>query len=278
MSLHPRSWLHHAKTLAVGEKHRFDHDCGPGKTLLCDHKKLGWSAYCWRCGDDGWVPHPAESLAAKIKRLTAAKEAEDEAINSMYLPKPFVTEPSDWPDEARVWLYRAGMGDSDIREQGFYWNPRLERVVMPVVSGETNALLYWQARGFNPERPKYINPAVDKAGLVARYGPDDVRELVLTEDLLSAWKVGSAGFTAWCILGTSFPQRLLRETITRRNKHVLVWLDPDRGGRVGTRKIMKQLRAYGMEALRINSDADPKLLPRTEIKRIIRERLEKETA
>lgn len=277
MKLDPRSWLHHAKTLAVGEKQRFDHDCGPGRTLLCEHKKLGYSAYCWRCGEDGWVPHPAESLAAKIKRLNAAKEAEHEAINSMYLPKPFVTEPSEWPDEARVWLYKSGMSDEDIKGLGFYWNPRLERVVMPVVSA-SGALSYWQARSFNPEAPKYINPSIDKSGLVARYGPTNVRELVLTEDILSAWKVGSAGYTAWCILGTSFPQLLLRETISRRDKRVLVWLDPDKAGQRGTHKIMKQLRAYGMEALRINSDADPKLLPRTEIKRIIRERLKKETA
>lgn len=265
MSLHPRSWLHHAKTLDVGQRQRFDHDCGSGRTLLCDHKKTGWSAYCWRCGEDGWVPHPAESLAARIKRLTAAKEAEHEAVSSLWLPKPFVTEPAEWPDVARLWLYRAGMSDADIKEQGFYWNPKLERVVMPVVRGDS--LLYWQARGFNEERPKYINPAIDKSNLVARYGQG--YPLVFTEDILSAWKVGRTT-QAWCLLGTTLPQRLLPEILRRDDRRVLVWLDPDNAGRRAMHKIIKQLHAYGMKPIRITSEKDPKLLSNREIERTIR--------
>lgn len=265
--LDPRTWLHHAKTLDVGKKDHFDHDCGGGRTLVCGHKKTGWDAYCYRCGDNGWVPHPAESLAAKAKRLNAAKEAENDAINSLYLPHPMVGEPTEWPDEARVWLYRAGLDDAAIKEAGFYWSPRLERVVMPVITG--GVLSYWQARGFNPDRPKYINPTVDKSRVVARYGDAGRFPLCFTEDILSAWKVGRVT-QAWCLLGTALPQKLLPELLERSDRRVLVWLDPDNAGRRAMHKIITQLHAYGMEPIRITSEKDPKLLSKREIERIIR--------
>lgn len=287
--LEPASWLHHAKTLDVGKKAHFDHDCGGGRTLVCGHKATGWDAYCYRCGDNGWVPHPPESLAQKVARLNKEREHEREAITAPGLPAPMVTDPSDWPLEAKVWLYKAGMSNAAIQEAGFYYHERTRRVVLPVVN-EQGQLIYWQARGFDDDRPKYINPAVDKSKVVYRRRPvlpaqDDAvhqyvrRELeiagevlVLTEDILSAWKVGSE-VEAWCILGTSFPKKYLPE-IQRRKPKVLVWLDPDDAGSKGTGKIVRELRSLGLSAKRVTSSADPKLLSREKIRRIIQEHKE----
>lgn len=265
--LDPASWLHHAKALDVGKKAHFDHDCGGGRTLVCGHKPTGWDAYCYRCSDHGWVPHPPESLAERIKRINKEKAAEKAAITGVGLPKPMVTDPRDWPLEARVWLYRAGMSNAAIQEAGFYYHERTRRVVLPVVN-EQGQLIYWQARGFDDDRPKYINPIVSKHAVVARYGPHIVRELVLTEDILSAWKVGTAAYPAWCILGTALPQGVLPE-LQASKPVVLVWLDPDSAGSKGTHKIIKELRALGLQAKRITSTADPKLLSREEIRSII---------
>lgn len=279
--LDPASWLHHAKTLDVGKKAHFDHDCGGGRTLVCGHKPTGWDAYCYRCSDHGWVAHPPESLAARIKRINKEKAAEKAAVTGVGLPTPFVTNPAEWPLEARVWLYRAGMSNAAIQEAGFYYHERTRRVVLPVVN-EQGQLIYWQARGFDDDRPKYINPEVDKSKVVYRAGPKETEEasrtigsiqrepagvLVLTEDILSAWKVGQE-VPAWCILGTSLSDAMLPEVI-REGRHVLVWLDPDDAGTKGAGKIVRALRALGLQAKRITSTADPKLLSREEIRSII---------
>lgn len=261
--LDPRSWLDQAKTLEIGRSMRVDHDCGSGRTLKVDHKEHGWGAWCWRCNDDGWVPHPEESLAQRLARLTAVRAVEAEASRSVALPTPIEPDAALWPREARLWLYKIGMSNDDIREAGYYYCTRLERVVLPVL--DKGRVVYWQGRNITPKdgRSKYLNPLVDKSSLFARYG--EGKEIVLTEDILSAWKVGRVQ-AAWSILGTSLakPQVL---AILEDGRPVCIWLDPDAAGQRAAAKIFKQLNAYGVDARVIRSDTDPKLLTRDEIRR-----------
>lgn len=275
MALDPKTWLPQAKALEIGQRQRTEHDCGSGKTLLVQHKATGWTGWCHRCNDDGWVPHPAESLSAKIARLTAARVIEDTARENPVPPRPANLDPRTWPLEARVWLYKAGMSNDAIQAAGFYYHERMQRVVLPVLSDD-GLPVYWQARGFDPERPKYINPAVDKSALVYKVRPPDLPEdrdlcdnvrgnlpatgevLVFTEDILSAWKVGREVET-WCLLGTNFPAALFAEVL-RRRPTVWAWLDPDQAGQKGITKIIKKLRGYGIDVRRLQSDQDPKLL------------------
>lgn len=258
MALDPRSWLPQAKALEIGQRERADHDCGDGRTLLVQHKSTGWTGWCHRCNDDGWVPHPPESLSAKIARLTAARVIEDTARENPQPPRPANLDPRTWPLEARVWLYKAGMSNDAIQAAGFYYHERMERVVLPVY--QDGQPVYWQARGFDLGRPKYINPSVDKTALTARYGGvvPVGGTLVLTEDILSAWKVGRE-CPAWCLLGTNFPPTLFAEVL-RLRPTVYCWLDPDGAGQRGITKIIKKLRGYGIEVIRLKSEQDPKLL------------------
>lgn len=264
--LDPRSWLDEAKALDIGRSKRVDHDCGPGGTLKVDHKEHGWGAWCWRCNEKGWVPHPEESLAQRIARLTAVRAVEQEAARHVTLPTPIETNASLWPLEARLWLYKIGMSNDDIREASFYYCTRLDRVVLPVRDGPR--VVYWQARNLSPKdgRPKYLNPLVDKSTFFARYGQG--KEVVITEDILSAWKVGTVSEGA-SILGTSLSQAQLNQLL-QRAKPVAIWLDPDSAGRKAAAKIYKQLTAYGVDARVIRSDTDPKLLTREEIRNMLR--------
>jgi hypothetical protein len=269
--LDPATWLHHAQALPVGRSRRVDHDCGDGRTLKVDHKDTGWGSWCWRCNDKAWVPHPEESLEQRRTRLMAQQQAEDAASADLTLPDPKTRDPRLWPLRARVWLYKAGMSNDDIMRAGFYYTEKLDRVVLPVT--HNREVVYWQARGFDPLRPKYLNPVVDKRKLVARYGGTtgphdrqdifDGRALVLTEDILSGWKVGRVTRT-WSLLGTSFPPGLLPEILAERPK-VILWLDPDAAGRKAMSRISRQLGAYGLDVSRVNSEADPKLLSQEDI-------------
>lgn len=261
--LDPAGWLEQAQALTEGQRRRVAHDCGSGSTMIVDHKQLGWGAYCWRCNDKGWVGKPPESLAARLERLRKQHVAEAAVLRDLRPPMPANFEPSTWPLVPRVWLYKAGLSNERIAQCGIYYHEPTKRVVLPVMANDQ--LVYWQARGFDKDYAKYINPEVDRTKLVAKYGVGDV--LVLTEDILSAVRVGEVT-EAWSILGTSLPDPVLSQ-IVGLNKRVFVWLDPDSAGRKGTSKALAALRAQGVDAQRVRSARDPKLHSKEEIASVI---------
>lgn len=261
--LNPATWLPAAQALPEGGRKRVDHDCGSGRTMIVDHKEGGWSAYCWRCSDKGFQPHPQPSLAERIERITRIKAAEQGAAADTRPPMPANFEPSSWPLAARVWLYKAGLSNEQIIANGFYYCEPLSRIVMPVVLA--GIVVFWQARGFDPGRPKYINPATERPPLSARYGMG--APLVLTEDILSAIRVGEVT-TAYSLLGTSMSDAVLRMA-KADHLPVRVWLDPDRAGSRGRRKIVPALRAFGIDAKAIVTDRDPKFYSKEEIRELV---------
>lgn len=140
-------------------------------------------------------------------------------------------------------------------------------MVLPIMEGDDP--IYWQARDptwtRKTKRPKYVNPPIDKQRLVAKYGAGEL--LVLTEDVLSAYRVGQET-EAWSILGTKLSTHVAGGIAPERP--VAVWLDPDAAGRKAARDIVEFLRSMGHPALRIDSRADPKLLSRKEIQRWVK--------
>lgn len=97
--------------------------------------------------------------------------------------------------------------------------------------------------------------------------------MTLTEDILSAYKVGKVG-EGWCMLGTSLPSEFLA-AILKRGCPVNVWLDNDlppkwtiNRGQVAASKVVKQLRASGVSVRNIVTLQDPKLIHLNEIKEL----------
>lgn len=261
------SWLPLAEELPLGARRRVDHDCGGGRTLTVEHKDGGYSAWCFRCSDKGWHPHPQPSLAERIARLNTVRAAESAAEACSAPPTPTSFEPSDWPLQARVWLYSAGFSNDTIKAHGFYHAGGLDRVVLPVIAG--GAVRYWQARGFDKDRPKYLNPPIDKP--IACYG--EAGPLVLTEDILSAARVGEVA-KGRCILGTSLPTGATLDLVRQaQGRPVLVWLDGDAAGRKGSSKIVRALRLIGVDGRVIRSPLDPKLYPTDTIREFIQSAL-----
>ncbi|WCA46212.1 DNA primase [Caulobacter phage DCM] len=261
-TLDPAGWLELAQALPEGTRGTADHDCGTGKKLVIDHKVGGWGAYCYRCGLPGWVPKPPESLAQRIARLGAQRAEEQAVRGSLDLPTPANSNPRTWPLEARVWLYKVGFSNDDIESLGFFYHERTKRVVMPSLN--EGKLVYWQARGFNPDFAKYINPQVNPKP-VAKYGSGPV--LVLTEDMLSAAKVGMLT-EAWSLLGTKISTATVVE-IMRLRKPVVIWLDPDQAGIDGSAAVYKALTVSGVNARVVRTQQDPKLHSKKEIAHII---------
>lgn len=273
--LDPAEWLVKAQSLPLGGKSSIAHGCGTGRKLLIEHKEAGWAAWCYRCSEPGFVPKPKPSLAERIAKLSQQREVERRIMSNMAPPMPAVFSVDDWPDVAKVWLYKAGLDKDWIENIGFYWNPKLERVVMPVLS-DLGSLVFWQARGFDPKRPKYLSPELGPGMFKPVYKavplrPDPGRRadtLVITEDILSAVRASEVA-QGWSILGTSLTPFSEAEIVKFGASRVLVWLDPDEAGVNGRRKIVPRLRALGIDAKAVRADLDPKCYPIDEIRRKI---------
>lgn len=257
------SWLPLAAGLALGARLRTDHDCGGGRTLTISRSEDGLSAYCFRCNDKGWEPAPPEPLAVRLARLTKQREQDAKVGGSAALPTPMVREWGEWPARYRLWLLKAGLCSADLPGLGAYYHPPSDRVVLPVFRGSQP--VFWQARAVDGRQPKYLAPPVDKHTVIPAYGSGP--SVTLTEDLLSAYKVGKIS-EAWSMLGTSLNNNMLA-ALVQRGMLVNVWLDPDPAGQKGAAKVLAKLRATGVPCRNIISKVDPKLVHLSEIKELI---------
>lgn len=269
--LDPRSWLDQAQELAEGRRARVGHDCGPGACMIVEHKAEGWSSYCHRCADKGWVPKPMPTLAERVARKQAQLLADKEIERDPRPPYPPTFDVQQWPLQARVWLFKAGLFVEDIADLGAYYHEPSRRVILPVT--KDGKLVYWQGRNVGLcelGAPKYINPSVDRAELVAEYGTGP--EIVLTEDILSAYRVGMAT-EAWSLLGTKLPTPILVRLLNAK-RPVFVWLDDDdhgnNPGQHAAAVIKRTLTNVGIPCTNIRTTKDPKLLSRAEIKEVLR--------
>lgn len=268
--LTPASWLPQAQRLAEGQRRRGTHDCGEGRVLIVEHQRDCWKAYCFRCNEHGWEPKPAESLSERIARR-AQEQVQDETIASVpALPSPRNYDVSTWPEKAALWLYKASLGRPEIAKLGAYYHEPSARVVLPVY--RNGAVAYWSARSVDGRTPKYLNSPTPRGDLVAAYGSGEL--LVLTEDILSAFRVGQVT-EAWSLIGVHMNDAISAR-IVKRGGPVVVWLDPDwqypvgrRPGVIAGRKILSNLQLMGVDARMVISRADPKLLSQREIRQCL---------
>jgi len=252
------SWWPRVEHLEIGRKQRVPHDCGDGSPLIISRDDRGWHAYCFRCLDIGWEAPPKESLAEKVARIEKQRAADETLPGSaLCLPMPRVYDVDQWPEGAKLWLYKAGISREDIGVLRIYWHPASDRVVVPVLSADGSSIFY-QARAWQKGRtPKYLGPTPRPADLLPKWGSADM--ISLTEDLLSAIKIGMASGEGICLLGTKISDHIMAH-LMRRRCHVNVVLDPDPPGQRGARSICAQLAAYSVPHSNVILERDPKLL------------------
>jgi DNA primase len=264
-------WLSTAKTLAAGRRIRIE-CCAQDKSLLVSNEERGYRAYCFRCGPRGFVAHgdfSIDQLRRRREELALLQEAK------VRLPHDFTTEIP--PNEA-VWLYRAGISTAIARHYGFGFSQYLRRVVLPVYAD--GALVGFTARSTVGAKPKYIERmrtgnAVFSADPATALpvtedwpegsGPD----LVVTEDILSAARVGRIAKRCVALLGTSANAEQLAEVLPGTNASIAIWLDPDRAGRVAAFKLERTLSLRGYKTKRIRTEQDPKRYSNREIRRLL---------
>lgn len=264
MPLRRNSWAKLTAQVPPGQRRRVEHDCGDGKVLLISNNMEGYSAWCFRCNEAGFIPHHTPSLSERLALMERTRIAEVRASSTVAPPDPRQTDPQQWPLHARVWLYKAGLSNDDIERISAYYHPPTQRVILPVMrDGEC---IYWQGRDTQwvrgSGRIKYINPAVDKTHLCAKYGSGPV--IVLTEDILSGYRVARVT-EAWALMGTELAPGVLADLV-KQNKPVVVMTDPDAGGQKAGAKITRTLGALGLLSFVASPTRDPKYLTVEETK------------
>lgn len=256
----PASWVPHLPSIPIGGKRRYPHDCGEGRPLVVFRGELESSAYCHRCGEVAYHQEQL-SIADRLRLQAETRAAENSARASLELPEDHKRDPGEWPANLRNWFYKMGMGPAHLSAMGLYYNSDMDRVVLPILD-EQRQVVYWTARHAT-RTPKWIGPDVPKNGLVAKYGVGKGDAVVLTEDPMSAYKVGLVT-EAWCLFGTKLKDSVLL-ALLHEPRRVITWLDDDTGRRNGSnpgqdaaQKMRARLKSMGKKVQNITSEKDPK--------------------
>lgn len=274
--LEPSEFLAEAQALAVGEKRKVRHLCGDASLVVYNNVD-SWTGWCWRCHARGWVPKPQPSMAERLQRQHQ-QEAIDNALRSdVQAPRPANHDFGSWPLAARLWLLKAGLTPALVNRLGAYYHAGSDRVVLPVcdAAGKT---IFWQARNIHyptDGRPKYISQSSNRSGIHCIYpwqhqaradASDDTqtatghgtKTIVLTEDILSAFKVGASGSAVgYAIMGTVLAPHTV-DLLLRLALPVKTWFDPDAAGDDARRSVRSRLRYIGIECEHIRTTQDPK--------------------
>lgn len=262
-------WLPQALRLLTGGRKsgRGDHICGEPGSLMLTREGSGMSAYCFRCGGTGHH-RERETPAERFARMQADAEATAFVRASVSPPKPTSYDPAKWPKELAEWFYMIGIHHPRMKELGLYYSAEARRVILPIK--QDGEVVFWMGRS-QKMKPKWLGPDVKKRGLFAKYGEGTGAFVCLTEDALSAYKIGMV-CEAWSLLGTKLHARHAIQLV-ELGKPVVVWLDDDHDhysgvnqGQVAAKEIIRKLRSYGLVVYNMTSPEDPKKYSRYQLK------------
>lgn len=255
-------WFEDVKHLKPGGRRRL------GDSKLVSFNGKGYHLWDFR-EKQSEVYEPQLTLAERLETVRQQREQEDEARQHVELPlKDAMQHPQDWPLDARVWFYKAGINNEEIAALGAFWSPPMGRVVLPYTSVYSEPAWiardpFWSKGGFKAST-KYLFPfGVKRSGGARFFALGDAYSsvgVVITEDALSAYRISrDTDYDAVAAQGTS----LDRDTIVllmRQYRDVAIWLDPDKYGQLGAQKLRDSFANLGVTVRNIVSDRDPKLL------------------
>lgn len=268
------NWLQIAKELAIGQKIRIQH-CNSNETRIVNHDIKGYSWYCFRCKETGFVPAKERTINELVtyKKLKLAQEQLSRG-GVVRLPKDFTPE---LPKHAMLWFLKYGISDEVIKKFNIGYSPKLDRIILPIYSGDE--LVALQMRAANPaDKPKYLNVSGHKThAALFEAGDKDyqgikTKTVYIVEDILSAIKLGKIHNTV-SILGTNMTNERAMK-IKNRYSDVVLWLDGDTAGRKGLRDAIIQMKLFGLKVFKIQTEKDPKEYSLEEIRLFMKDKKE----
>jgi len=245
----------------------------PGKSLYTYHKdcergRADYKKRLWVTSDGTFIRGLCHNCGKKYyKRISRNDSVITPIALAKVNPTIFPNDYSDLPLKNRLFLYQYGIEDNAIELYRIGYSPRLQRVVLPIYQGKVP--IFWQLRATKPEQqPKYITSRGRRKPLTI-LNPG-ARALVLVEDWLSCIKLqlSCTTISICCLFGTSLSADKALQIKAQYNK-IILWLDGDKAGREGTKKLHKALGAPINYVGSIRTEADPKTYNKKQINTMI---------
>lgn len=256
-------WMKIAVTLPVGHSKRINcWKCGGKKSGSISNRGKFYYYGCFKCKDNESQDMPDMTPA---ERLKLKRDAEKFEASDPTIPDDFTL---DIPIAGLLWLSKGGLHVDEIRKYGFGWSETMRRVILPVY--RDMVLQAVQARSVSDDvHPKYLGQVWSGYRPVFRSsGTGTGKTLVLTEDILSACRVGKV-CPAWSLLGTNLHHHTITEIANSQYDDIVIWMDDDEAGINARRKMLVQLNSVGINARGLISDRDPKHHTLEEMKELI---------
>lgn len=248
-----------------GKQEKHNHvDCDAGEDtkqrLYVKHVDGAILFHCHHCGISGYYrPREryspiAENVAEKVElvhtKLAYNEIDAEEDFNKFRL-------------EGQLWLNQYGFDAQMCEDYGI--KEHHNGLVLPVyyknIMGLTDVAGY-QIRRYNA-KPKYTTYTNQPYSYLSSAPSLFV---IITEDLLSSYKLHAAGYSTVCLLGTSLSPEMCTWMAQTYPRQVL-WLDDDKGGHHGALKIIKEFSVL-MPELTAIFQKQPKEIDMDELKQL----------
>lgn len=158
--------------------------------------------------------------------------------------------------------YQIYIDKYDIAEDCFY-NAEEDRLIFPLLGG-----LGWQARSLT-NQPKWISNVDSTQLKLTVHLADKKKYVILVEDYISAIRLHKFGYNVACLFGCN-PALSVINHIVSKFKVFIVWLDGDKAGKTGARKLLTKLSLCGKVEV-VETTRDPKEYNRSDVGGILNE-------
>ena len=211
-------------------------------------------------------PQTTADMAKRVALLTYPPNEEGGGI-MMHMPDDLDT---NFPQPVLIWLKTFDLTPSDFKQLDLCWSAERKQLIFPFFNAEGEVLAF-QARNFRENGPKWLTfgPMHD---IMTFYKPvlppKEDHEVVLTEDVISAYKVGKV-VRASPIFGSN-PGTGMLSRYGRRYSTITFWFDRDAVGRaISASRHISQFFPQ-VKTRVIVSDFDPKAYSVDEIKKFLK--------
>ena len=216
------------------------HHCkqGHGKNKLyirrCDNGNI--IAFCHHCHSSGFysshhnLPSNGSSYPETDGNVSRNSDTAGSGRDSFSIPADCEGRAGYWPNEALTWITKYLTPDQ-VSDSPLTYSPSKRGIIFPLINEYyPHTLVGWQLRSFPEKEPKYMTYKNKSIGLDIPVSPFYTAfsdTLVITEDWISAYKIGLAGYEGVPILGSSMKQTQFQHCIAREYKRYVIALDND---------------------------------------------------
>jgi len=260
----PWETIEEDKTVAVRHHECLDTGAADHKERLYITNKGGtFLFHCFNCGAKG-VYTPKELPYGLIHKVIDTGSEDTTAYNYGKVHKDFCNAYDNKDDDIPLWLLEHDFGKEEVRFFNIAYDKR--GIYLPVFDDVISHLKGIQIRNFSgkPKYSTYMMTRDTPKGMHLRQTEMFVPQppLFITEDILSAYKLYSAGADVFALMGTSgLPSGL-------PNERVVLWLDDDFAGHKGALELYKNLKVV-YPSLTAVFMQEPKTMPIEELKNIV---------